>query len=419
MAQQQLGKKSVEIYSRRFALEQRVLAQYADKSIKIVWFERGSSGGKCFLAKAQPTTNIGKALYKSAVQLSPDDMLRVCECLDKANRTGTNYFQISESTDWKGDLLRLVLKDSEYQGLLLCYHKAVGEDLEMACDSDETSEDLDPDPVEKIASEDLVTNLKWNECFEKFYISKKDNWNYLASQLREFCVDVSNVHRVDQESRLPTSSAEPVKSGVEQIPLSGVADDKTKNTVLPKPKRKRIKEVRFEEAVSHLLSYMYFYNLSSSEVWGKYGVEINKMLPYDYALMIRVGDAELKRMSELLNKEEHKNKLHKYNSSQESAIMMSKRKKPVKFIADELIKKASRLLKGEKLTKEQLDAYSLHAKRRHKYKRLKIYVNKPNAQWSIDLADLNNLSGYNNQYRYILVCVDVYTRYVFVKLLKK
>jgi hypothetical protein len=49
---------------------------------------------------------------------------------------------------------------------------------------------------------------------------------------------------------------------------------------------------------------------------------------------------------------------------------------------------------------------------------LKIYVTKRNEQWSIDLADLNELSSYNNQYRYILVCVDVYTRYAFVKLLK-
>ena len=99
--------------------------------------------------------------------------------------------------------------------------------------------------------------------------------------------------------------------------------------------------------------------------------------------------------------------------------MFPKGKKLTKTITDnELIKKASRLLKGEKLTQEQTDAYSLLAKRRHNYKRLKIHVNKPNAQWSIDLADLNNLSGYNNQYRYILVCVDVYTCYAFVKLLK-
>jgi N-acyl-L-homoserine lactone synthetase len=84
----------------------------------------------------------------------------------------------------------------------------------------------------------------------------------------------------------------------------------------------------------------------------------------------------------------------------------------------ELIKKAARLLKGETLTNEQKNLYALHAKKIHKIKRLKIHVHQKNEQWSIDLADLNELSGYNNQYRYILVCVDVGTRYAFVKLLK-
>ena len=84
----------------------------------------------------------------------------------------------------------------------------------------------------------------------------------------------------------------------------------------------------------------------------------------------------------------------------------------------ELIKKAARLLKGETLTKEQKNLYTLHAKKIHRIKRLKIRVHKKNEQWSIDLADLNELSGYNNQYRYILVCVDVDTRYAFVKMLK-
>ncbi|CAB3990825.1 uncharacterized transposon-derived [Paramuricea clavata] len=89
-----------------------------------------------------------------------------------------------------------------------------------------------------------------------------------------------------------------------------------------------------------------------------------------------------------------------------------------KNISRELIKKAARLLKGEKLTNEQQAAYRLHAQKRVKYKRLKIHVTRRNQQWSIDLADLNNLSRYNNQYRYMLVCVDVYSRYGMVKLLK-
>ena len=81
----------------------------------------------------------------------------------------------------------------------------------------------------------------------------------------------------------------------------------------------------------------------------------------------------------------------------------------------DLIKKAARLLKGEQLSDEQRSAYRLHTQKRNNYRRLKIYIDKRNQQWSIDLADLNELSGFNNQYRYLLVCVDIATRYAFVK----
>ena len=108
-------------------------------------------------------------------------MLKIVECLDKADRSPStqNYFEISETTDWTGARVRLVLKDSEYRGLMLCHLKAMAEDLEMMASDEEDSDnaDPDPDPVEKIASDESVTNLEWNECFEKFYISKKDKWS--------------------------------------------------------------------------------------------------------------------------------------------------------------------------------------------------------------------------------------------------
>jgi transposase InsO family protein len=87
-------------------------------------------------------------------------------------------------------------------------------------------------------------------------------------------------------------------------------------------------------------------------------------------------------------------------------------------VDNELIKKSARLLKHERLNKEQKEAYSLHSRKLIRYKRLGINIYKRNAQWSIDLADLNNLSGFNNQYRYLLVRVDIYSRYAFVKPLK-
>ena len=49
----------------------------------------------------------------------------------------SNYFEISESTDWKGDLTRLVLKDSEYAGLMLVCMKADKAPDEIEKDSNE------------------------------------------------------------------------------------------------------------------------------------------------------------------------------------------------------------------------------------------------------------------------------------------
>ena len=95
---------------------------------------------------------------------------------------------------------------------------------------------------------------------------------------------------------------------------------------------------------------------------------------------------------------------------------MSKRKKT---FSPEFIEKAARLLKGEKLTDEELSKYKQHRRTIKKYKRLKtINVINNNEQWEIDLADNKDLARYNNQYRYWLVCIDVYSRYCWVVLLK-
>ena len=95
---------------------------------------------------------------------------------------------------------------------------------------------------------------------------------------------------------------------------------------------------------------------------------------------------------------------------------MSKRKKTK--IDIDLIKKASRLLKGESLSSEEIPRYRLHEKVKKIPKRLNIYVEKRNEQWSIDLAEMNDLARFNYGFKYWLVCIDVYSRYVFLQLLK-
>lgn len=56
------------------------------------------------------------------------------------------------------------------------------------------------------------------------------------------------------------------------------------------------------------------------------------------------------------------------------------------------------------------DTYTLHKSNRSNFKRRKTYVSGPNNTWQIDLSDLPHLAKHNNGYRYILFCVDVFSR---------
>ena len=93
--------------------------------------------------------------------------------------------------------------------------------------------------------------------------------------------------------------------------------------------------------------------------------------------------------------------------------------KRTKLIDDEFVKKAARLLKGETLEKNEQNIYNLYQKKTKKYSRLRIDVWKKNDLWSIDLAEIKDLARFNDNLRYLLCVVDVYSRYAFIRLLKK
>lgn len=89
------------------------------------------------------------------------------------------------------------------------------------------------------------------------------------------------------------------------------------------------------------------------------------------------------------------------------------------IIDSDLIKKAARLGKNESFDNSKYrEAYDLHAQARRTYPRLTIDVERRNEQWSMDLGEMNDLARFNKNFKYLLVCVDVYSRYAFVKLLK-
>ena len=66
----------------------------------------------------------------------------------------------------------------------------------------------------------------------------------------------------------------------------------------------------------------------------------------------------------------------------------------------------------------QQDVYTLHKPARRRYKRSGVIVSGINAQFQADLADAQNLSRYNKGYKYLLTCIDVFSKYAWTVPLK-
>ena len=69
-----------------------------------------------------------------------------------------------------------------------------------------------------------------------------------------------------------------------------------------------------------------------------------------------------------------------------------------------------------RLTRKQIqewlktqDSYTLHKPIRKNYTRNRVVVGGIDHQWQADLVDLQSLSRYNNGYRYLLTCIDIFS----------
>ena len=65
----------------------------------------------------------------------------------------------------------------------------------------------------------------------------------------------------------------------------------------------------------------------------------------------------------------------------------------------------------------EIENYTLH-KEFHRPQRNVSYSHYPRYQFQCDLVDVQNLSKYNDGINYLLTCIDTFTRYAFVRLLK-
>ena len=66
----------------------------------------------------------------------------------------------------------------------------------------------------------------------------------------------------------------------------------------------------------------------------------------------------------------------------------------------------------------QQDVHTLHKPSRRHYKRSRVIVPGIDAQFQVDLVDLQNLSRYNKGYKYLLACLDIFSKYAWVVPLK-
>jgi hypothetical protein len=74
-------------------------------------------------------------------------------------------------------------------------------------------------------------------------------------------------------------------------------------------------------------------------------------------------------------------------------------------------KTAREWLMGEK-------SYTLHKQSKAKFRRRQTIAKGINELWQADLADLSLLANENNSYRYLLTCIDVFSKYARVEPLK-
>ena len=64
------------------------------------------------------------------------------------------------------------------------------------------------------------------------------------------------------------------------------------------------------------------------------------------------------------------------------------------------------------------DAYTLHKPIRRRFRRNRVIVGGIDEQWQMDLADMQSRQKFNDGYRYLLVCIDVFSKYAWVVPLK-
>ncbi|GFT12058.1 uncharacterized protein TNCV_726451 [Trichonephila clavipes] len=66
----------------------------------------------------------------------------------------------------------------------------------------------------------------------------------------------------------------------------------------------------------------------------------------------------------------------------------------------------------------QKDAYTLHKPVRHKFQRNRVFVSDIDRQFQADLVDMQYLAEFNKGYKYLLTCIDLFSKFAWAVPLK-
>ena len=64
------------------------------------------------------------------------------------------------------------------------------------------------------------------------------------------------------------------------------------------------------------------------------------------------------------------------------------------------------------------DAYTLHRPIRHRFRRRQIFNKGMHDLWQADLVDMQSLAQHNDGVKYLLTCIDTFSKYAWVQLSK-
>ncbi|GFS62525.1 uncharacterized protein TNCV_1263041 [Trichonephila clavipes] len=87
--------------------------------------------------------------------------------------------------------------------------------------------------------------------------------------------------------------------------------------------------------------------------------------------------------------------------------------KPVHYVTQEFLKN----LRLNIILREK-DAYTLHKPVRHKFQRNRVFVSDIDRQFQADLVDMQSLAEFNKGYKYLLTCVDLFSKFAWAVPLK-